>query len=215
MLKHILFGVVVLGVVGLASPAWAAPIINGTVGATEYQAVLNDVAPENTLLFYNTGLDIEALHFDTSSDAGTDWYWLGLTTVAEPIDTDGDGTGRRDKSTFWAIFYPDANPLSAPDYMVEVDMAGGVADVVLSEWSLGAWVAVDLTGAYNATIGNALEVRIDQDKMPNLATNPYVFAQLDGNGSWPDDQLLGTIPEPATLALVGIGLAVMGLRRRR
>jgi len=214
MLNRVVVTAAVLGVVALASPAWAAPIINGTVGATEYQTVLNDAAPENTREFYDSGLDIGALHYDTATDGGTDWYWLGLTVVDEPIDTNGDPSSGLFKSIFWAIFYDNAGVV--PDYLVVVDMAGGTPDVTLTEWNGGGWDVVALTGTdYDATIGNALELRIDQDKMPNLDSQPYVRIQLDGTGEWDDDQLGGVVPEPATIGLIGMGLVTALVARRR
>ncbi|HUS44809.1 MAG TPA: hypothetical protein VM219_02080, partial [Phycisphaerae bacterium] len=77
MLNRILFTVVACGVVGFASSVWAAPIVDGNVGGGEYSVVLNDTAPETTAAFYNSGLDIQALHFDNSSGS----YWMGLSVV--------------------------------------------------------------------------------------------------------------------------------------
>lgn len=214
MLNRIVVTAAVLGLVALASPVRGSPTINGTVGATEYQTVLNDAAPENTREFYDSGLDIDALHYDTAIDGGTDWYWMGLTVVDEPIDTDGDPSSRLFKSIFWAIFYDNAGVV--PDYMVVVDMAGGTPDVTLTEWNGVGWDVVALAGTeYDATIGNALELRIDQLKMPNLDSQPYVYMQLDGTGEWDDDQLEGAVPEPATIGLIGIGLVTALVARRR
>ena len=84
-------------------------------------------------------------------------------------------------------------------------------------------VAILLTGCltnpnskpYGTTIGNALELRIDQLKMPNLDSQPYVRIQLDGTGEWDDDQLEGVVPEPATVGLIGMGLVTALVARRR
>ena len=213
MLNRILFAAAVLGVVALASPAWGSLMIDGNVASGEYQTVLNDAAPEDTREFYDTGLDIDAFHFDAAA-AGADWYGMGLTVVKEPIDTNGDPSSRLFKSIFWAIFYDNTGVM--PDYMVVVDMAGGTPDVTLTEWDGGGWDVVALTSSdYDAAIGNALELRIDRDKMPNLDDQPYVYMQLDGTGGWDDDQLEGVVPEPATIGLMGLGLLAVLVKRRR
>jgi len=213
MLNRILFSAALVGVMSLASPVWAAPMIDGNVGGAEYVTVLNDVA-ENTKDFFNTGLDIDTLHFDASADAGTNWYWLAMTAVNPPVDSNGDPTSLLFKSIFWTIFYDNAG--TTPDYMVVVDMAGGTPDLTLAEWNGGGWTTVALAAAdYDISLVNALELRIDQVKMPNLDAAPYVRSQLDGTGQWDDDQLGGVVPEPATIALMGLGLAAALIKRRK
>ena len=88
LLNRILLTVVACGVAGFASSVWAAPIVDGNVGGGEYSVVLNDTAPEITADFYDSGLDIKALHLDDSSGS----YWMGLEVVKAPIDTNGDPT---------------------------------------------------------------------------------------------------------------------------
>jgi hypothetical protein len=67
-----------------------------------------------------------------------------------------------------------------------------------------------------AVIGDALEVSLAKTLFtaidPNFA--PYFVIQLDGGSDWPDDQMVGQIPEPATVGLLALG-AVFILRRRR
>jgi len=210
MLNRILLTAVALGVVGVASPAWAAPMIDGSVGTGEYATVLNDAAPESGEDYYNSGLDIKSLHFDNASG----WYWTGLTVVNAPIDTDGDPTSFVSQSWFGSVFYDATH--TTPYYRVMILMGGVAPIVALEEWNGSAWDTVLLGGSdYDVSVGTALEVRISQSKMPSMPATPYVSTQLDGTGSWGDDQLAGVVPEPATIGLMGLGLVATLVKRRR
>ncbi len=209
LLNRILLTVVACGVAGFASSVWAAPIIDGNVGGGEYSVVLNDTAPETTADFFNSGLDIQALHFDNSGSS----YWLGLAVVSAPIDTNGDPTSFLFETIFDLVFFDNSG--TTPAYLVTVEMNGTLA-VELAEWSGGSWSTVALVGSdFDVSVVNGLELRINQSKMGSLAANPYVRAQLDGVGSWDDDQLFGVVPEPATMAMLVLGGAGLFLTKRR
>jgi len=210
MLNRILLTVVACGVAGFASSVWAAPIVDGTVGGGEYSVVLNDTAPETTADFFNSGLDIQALHLDDSSGS----YWMGLSVVSAPIDTNGDPTTFLFETIFDLIFFDHSG--TTPSYLVSVEMDGSTVDVELEEWSGGGWSTVALAGSdFDVSVASGLELRIIQSKMGSLAADPYVRSQLDGVGSWDDDQLVGVVPEPATMAMLAIGGLALVLRRRR
>ena len=210
MLNRILLTVVACGVAGFASSVWASPIVNGNVGGGEYPVVLSDTTLENTEQFFNSGLDIKALHFDNSGSS----YWMGLEVVIAPIDTNGDPTSFMFRTIFDLIFFDNSG--TTPSYLVAVDMGGVTPTVGLAVWSGFGWTPVVLaSGDFDVSVANGLELRIAQSKMGGLAANPYVRSQLDGTGSWDDDQLVGVIPEPATMAMLVLGGAGLFLAKRR
>jgi hypothetical protein len=198
--------VAILAITG--GSALAAPIVDGSVtGGDGYQFSLVDVA-EPVADFFNTGLDIDTINFASDATYG----YMGLTTVASPIDTDGDPTSLFGQTGFWAIFYTDAT-MTTPLYRLVVAL-GGAPMVNLAQWT-GVWTPVALAPAdYAVSAATDLELGISLTKM-TLPPTFYFVSQLDGNGQWQDDQLAGTVPEPATLGLMAIGGVALAASRKR
>lgn len=211
--KRTLVGIVLAGMLAVATPAWASPMIDGDIGVGEYTLILDDPNGENVDPpdgYNNTGLDIDALHWDATGS----WYSLAVQTV-DDIDTDGDGTN---------FFFPQTNSRTVFSdqggnllYRMEAEMTSGTASLAFYEWNGAQWVEQALTQGtdYDIAVNTALEIRVAQTVMNNLPADPKVFNLLDGNGNWSDDQFAGTVPEPATLGLMGLGLAGAAVFRRR
>ncbi|MBM4019899.1 MAG: PEP-CTERM sorting domain-containing protein [Planctomycetes bacterium] len=190
--------------------AWAAPIVDGIVLPAEYATSLADATGEPGV--DNPGLDINTLEYD--SDAS--WHYFALTVVGPPYDTDGGATSRRRQTDLWTIMYADSAG-TTPAYLLDVltGTGGTILSVTLDQYVGGTWVPVALAPAdFQVSVGTALEVAIAKTKMA-LISNPYVFGQLDDTGSAADDQVEGVVPEPATLALLGLGAAAALASRRR
>ncbi len=212
MRKSILASCFCVGVVLVAWPASAAPIVDGIIDAANYYPPLPDTMPadETGEDYYNTGLDIDNLYFDDDPGSSV-WYSLGVEVVNPDIDPDGDPTSILDETWFGITFLDSQGGTALHSLLARMRLVGGtptVLEVILDGSILAA-------ADYDADVDEALEVSVKQSAMPNMVATPYVEAQLDGTGNWRDDQMEGYVPEPATLGLLGAGAAIAVLVRRR
>ena len=139
--------------------------------------------------------------------------FLGLRT-ASTLDTDGDPTGFQGSSYFLVNFLVNfLDNASSYLYRLRITMAGAATPTVQFYRRQGnSWVQTALSG-YTLAIGECLEIALNEADLPLLPSDAPFQARLDGMGNWMDDQLLGQVPEPATLLLLAAGLPL--LRRRR
>jgi len=188
----------------VGSSVWAAPIIDGNVGGTEYAFILQDTAPETA---YVANLDIDKFRFDSTNA----YYNVGLTVTSPPVDKTGGVTSPMRRSEFWTVFRDFTNTTDL--YVVDVLMnAAGPLMFTLEDCTNGTVVFLSLA---DVAVQNAIEWRVAKTLMPLLPDHPYVEAQLDNRGAAEDDQITGVVPEPATLALLGLGAAAAAFMRRR
>ena len=208
-----------------ACPVLATPIVNGTVGAGEYATTLTDPA-EPGAVFFNSGLDIDKVHFDADATGGS--RYMGLTVTVPPFDTNGSNVSFIQSTGVVMYFYAnDTTPLPSIIMNLAFNALGFIDDLSFyREYTTPlAYTETDFDDIvagvdYDIAAGAAMEFRISKSAFkvfsgddPNFPS--YVRMQLDDTGFNQDDQIAGDIPEPASLAILAIGGLAMLKRRRK
>lgn len=201
-------------------------------------------APDETQMAYHgSGLDIDSMHF--TMDGSWRYLGLTVDPLDDGqdygFDPNGSPASYSGQTAFNISFYatqPDLSggaPSTPAHYLNLIVSDDGLEQAQLVEWNAGTgrWVTTNLVlmfvtdgvdfsfdptiaQKYDVQFGQALEIHLSEDLFINDAGSAeYFVAQLDDLGGWDDDQMVGHLPEPGTLALLAIGAASLLRRRRR
>ena len=198
--------------------------------------------PESDKAYYNTGLDIDWVGFDF--DSSFLYAGVATKAPFMPGGSAGSTFGQSAASIAFYTSMPDpqaAVPASPLWYLnLITDGLGNfrqaqlvqnptVGDDIMMDLLHGVVITggtptIDssITAKFGGKVGPAgnpdrgLEVWLDPTLFSavNPLDAPYFILQLDDLGAWPDDQMVGMIPEPATMGLLAFG-AIAVIRRRR
>lgn len=196
-----------------AATAKALPILDGDILASDgYQFTLTDRIGEPGLS--GSSLDIASLKY--AKDAT--WLYFGLKVAGQSIEQYGGDDTISGYTTYWLRFQ-DNSSTSSQKYMFKVDMGDMPAVSFMTRNAANTkWLNTPLTEGvdYDFAIDSGLEFKIRRGSVQKMNTNKfYVTGQLDDNGTAADDQIAGVIPEPGTVALLGLGAAALLARKRR
>lgn len=198
-------------------------------------------APDESVLpYYDTGLDIDYLGFEIQSGLVN----IGVATKQPYLPGGSSGSLFGQTAVAIAFYTAPPTPTSEPLWYLNLatDDDGDFTQAMLGlNPTVGDEVTMHLldgfvndngvksvdpsiTAKFFGMVGpdqpgKGLEVQLNTSLFtqytsvdPNTAL--YVVMQLDDLGDWPDDQLVGFIPEPTTLGLLVFGAAAL-IRRRR
>ncbi len=171
------------------------------------------------------------LHWDT----GQDWSLTGSSAIIEAIGNlyqdnsgvpplaagqacgwfDGDGVGLADPSLDWRLGWDLG--------LVEVNVLAGVLDIYRAQ-EIMTTNLLEGSGLVTATSGSLVSLGLWPTEQSSISSFTFMIDRNiddfseDFTGDmfmtfWPDDE--HGVPEPTTLALLGGGIALAALRRRR
>jgi len=223
--------VTVMGIILSSSVAVGTPVVvDGVISALEeydeFVTDTNDIGSED---FVDSASDIDTLHWAAVKGPGfiggdlTDvWATFGMTVrgpLGSPkINTTGDGTYTSVRTTTVNLNLMDSG--GTEQYAFEARMRNGVVSDFTMWDGAGNEIPLNIPGGdlnLKYAVDTGLEIAIKVNMLPNLSpASPFDFDLLfEGGGRNDDDDMQGTIPEPATMSILLIGGLVALVRRRR
>jgi hypothetical protein len=170
--------------------------------------------------YYNSGSDINKMYWGwapganySSSNLTDEWYTFKMTTV-QPINTTGEiPIPGFNVETTVSLHLSQGNPL----YSLEASMRDGAVTGV-NMWDIPEAKPVPLNAPTDLRykVDTGLEISIHGTRFSHLSKAPFDYYLLfEGGGRHQDDEIQGTVPEPATMSMLMIGGLVTLARRRK
>ena len=194
--------------------------------------------------YHASALDIDTVYFAQYGDSRYAGLTVDPVNHTAMFSTSGSPASYTGQTALNIAFYstlpdPTAYPPALPSYYLNlVFSATGLEQGLLIEYDLANNRKIttdlvlhftyenngqnfqfnsDIADMYEIGTGNGLEIRLSDDLFVDRdASNAsYFIAQLDDLGGYQDDQIVGHLPEPATMSLLCLGgLVLLGRRRR-
>jgi hypothetical protein len=204
-----------LGLTAVTAQAGPFNLVDGTIGLSEYAVGSTDSG--DTAVFANSNLDIDRVRFRNEVIDGNSAFFMGFDTIGGSFDLGSplDATDVQLKlfdsnGNDQALLTVKFEGAAAPNAIVLLDEDYRTIDVLDEDWAI--------------SVNNDFEIGILSSYLSDIIppSGQFEFGfelELSDSGSTQGDQhadiLTTDVPEPATLALVGLGAAFMAPRRRR